>query len=400
MTSTVWTRCWKQHTCFECGGVYRYKIVREACGEGRFPEAAREEAVTKVFQRLAREVDPNPCPSCGLIQPDMVGQGKRRGHALATAAAGLLLAVFVGVSYVWGGFVIDDVAAYAAAIAGGAAVAHLVIALSNPNRDREANRRRAEVAVAAGRVEVVSSGTVTDSLPRAANVTARHVLALACVLLAAPAFLIPVFVRVANGWPLEHDFPPGVVSPGDDLTVSLPATAEMTSADGRWRGEAIVDVLNAAAVGSPATLPATTRSDNWGKVIETSRSNLPLKSLWAHVHIPDDPALGGQTLQLQVTLLIVYPVDKGLQFQKWDDKEWDQKFAFENRTATLTRDVTLTLAEAGGSRRYRESWAIGAALGFFGSVAGGGALVGLASALRRRALLAEVTPLHSANSVA
>src|SRR5262249_31198301 len=139
---------------------------------------------------------------------------------------------------------------------------------------------------------------------------------------------------------------------------------------------------------------------SWGKVIETSRSNLPLQTLWAHVHIPDDPALGGQTLQVQLTLLVVYPVDKGLQFQKWDDKEWNPQFAFENRTATLTRDLTLALAEAGGSRRYRESWAIGAALGLFGSLAGGGALIGLAAALRRRALPAEIIPLHAANGVA
>src|SRR5262249_9099511 len=74
--------------------------------------------------------------------------------------------------------------------------------------------------------------------------------------------------------------------------------------------------------------------------------------------------------------------------------------AFENRTATLTRDLTLALAEAGGSRRYRESWAIGAALGLFGSLAGGGALIGLAAALRRRALPAEIIPLHPANGVA
>ena len=54
------------------------------------------------------------------------------------------------------------------------------------------------------------------------------------------------------------------------------------------------------------------------------------------------------------------------------------------------------LTGADGGRRYRESWAIGAVLGLFGSIAGGGALTGLAAALRRRALPAEITPLHAA----
>jgi hypothetical protein len=196
MTSTVWARCWKQHTCVECGGVYRYKIEREAGGEGRFAEAARREAETKLLGRLAGDVDPNPCPSCGLIQPDMVGQGKRRGHALATATAALLLVPLVGLSFV-GGLSIGESARYAAAIAGGAALAHLVVALSNPNRDRESNRRRAELAVAAGRVAIVTRGTVTDSLPATANVTAPHALALAFVVVAAPAFLLPVFLPAA-----------------------------------------------------------------------------------------------------------------------------------------------------------------------------------------------------------
>jgi hypothetical protein len=195
ITSTVWARCWKQHTCVECGSVYRYKIEREAVGEGRLAECARREAETILFRRLARAVDRNPCPNCGLIQPDMVGQGKRRGHALATAAAGLLLVPLIGLNLVGGWLSFDEAARYATAIAGGAAVAHLAVALSNPNRDREANRRRGEMAVAAGRVEIVSRGTVTDSLPPTANVTPLHALALACVVLAAPAFLLPVFIN-------------------------------------------------------------------------------------------------------------------------------------------------------------------------------------------------------------
>jgi len=255
--------------------------------------------------------------------------------------------------------------------------------------------QRAALAVAAEQVEVVSRGTVTDSLPPSGNLTARHLLALACVVLAAPAFLLPVFVRTANGWALQRDYPPGVLSPGDDLRVTLPAPPDTKSAGGRWRGEAIAEVLNAAAIGGPATLPATTRTDGWGHAIEIDRSNLPLRTLWAGVKIPDDPALARQTLEIQLTLLAVYPVDKGLQAQIGEDKDCDPKSTFENRTVALTRDVTLSLADAGGSRRYRDGWAIGAVIGLFASLAGGGALTALAGALRRRALPTEITPLRA-----
>ncbi|HTK77504.1 MAG TPA: hypothetical protein VL371_19725 [Gemmataceae bacterium] len=205
MSSTVWARCWKQHTCVECGSVYRYKIVREAGGESRNAASARQEAEEKLLRRLAREVDPNPCPNCGLIQPDMDGQGKARGHVLATAAAALLLLPLVGLTFI-GELSIDEAARYAAAIAGGAAVAHLVTALSNPNRDREANRRRAEAAVAAGRVEMVSRGTLIDSLPARRNVTAWHALALTCAVLAAPAFLLPVVLGTGEDGPAQSQF--------------------------------------------------------------------------------------------------------------------------------------------------------------------------------------------------
>jgi len=81
-----------------------------------------------------------------------------------------------------------------------------VTALSNPNRDREANRRRAEAAVAAGRVEMVSRGTLIDSLPARRNVTAWHALALTCAVLAAPAFLLPVVLGTGEDGPAQSQF--------------------------------------------------------------------------------------------------------------------------------------------------------------------------------------------------
>src|SRR5271155_4519853 len=71
-------RSWKQHTCCVCGCVFRYQMERSA--QGTLLESS-EEAVKR---KLAKEVDVHPCPTCGLIQPDMVAQGRTLWHGIIT----------------------------------------------------------------------------------------------------------------------------------------------------------------------------------------------------------------------------------------------------------------------------------------------------------------------------
>src|SRR5262245_31362972 len=85
--TTVRARVWKQHTCSACGGLYRYKFTRSGEGQGGLAELARGEAERELDQSLRHDIEVHPCPTCGLVQPDMVAQGKARWHGLAALAA-------------------------------------------------------------------------------------------------------------------------------------------------------------------------------------------------------------------------------------------------------------------------------------------------------------------------
>src|ERR1700682_3888884 len=79
-TSTVEVKVWKGHTCCRCGQPYRYLCERKKKGQGKNPAAASAAAQKAVVAALAYEVDQQPCPTCGLYQPDMVAALRRRRH--------------------------------------------------------------------------------------------------------------------------------------------------------------------------------------------------------------------------------------------------------------------------------------------------------------------------------
>ena len=96
-TSTIQLRCWKQHSCVACGGNYLYELVRTIKGSAGSADRARANAQKNVQKALASDTDLHPCPTCGLHQPDMIGQRRARRHwimfwcALPVAALLLIL---------------------------------------------------------------------------------------------------------------------------------------------------------------------------------------------------------------------------------------------------------------------------------------------------------------------
>jgi hypothetical protein len=104
----------KQVCCEKCQTHYGYEVVRRATGEGNSPyylrnNAAKNEAMKMADRRLAtklaRAIDPVPCPDCGWFQKSMVMELRRRAHRwmlwtgyvigslfLASAVMGLLAA--------------------------------------------------------------------------------------------------------------------------------------------------------------------------------------------------------------------------------------------------------------------------------------------------------------------
>ena len=104
-TVTANVKCWKKHECVDCGCEFRYQFKRTIQGTGNSEKAAHASANKIVEKTLRQEVDVRPCPSCGRIQPDMIGQVKARGHALVGGLTLPILAIFIvlGATYVLGG---------------------------------------------------------------------------------------------------------------------------------------------------------------------------------------------------------------------------------------------------------------------------------------------------------
>src|SRR5579864_4323989 len=80
--ATVTLRGWKQHTCVHCGGQFQYLMERKNTRRGPSKDAARESAGSFAHLSLRNEVDWHPCPTCGLVQPEMVAARRFRWHAL------------------------------------------------------------------------------------------------------------------------------------------------------------------------------------------------------------------------------------------------------------------------------------------------------------------------------
>jgi hypothetical protein len=380
-TATVKARCWKQHTCCACGCVYRYKFERAGVGQSPVRHFAQGEAEKSLRGRLQREVDCYPCPTCGLAQPDMVAQTRLPWHAGATAvllailACVIIPAAYQGLTYHLAGLV-------CAGAAGAAALLHLVVALYDPNRDREANRQKVKAQVERHRVEMVERGSMTDVSPPPPNLTWKHAMALFAAVVGAGFFLAPEVVRRNADLPINPGLTPYVVGPGDEVKVDFPADHGIRSVGGRWRGVATAKVLNADEVGAAGELAAASSTDSWGtdfEINEGSERNTP--ALYARVQLPDDERLGGKTLRLRIELDVTYPSANG--HSRLDA-------TFRNQVAQVSRDFTVHVAAADDKQDYEDAWQVGLAVGLLGGLGGGGLLAWLAFALRWRARPTEV----------
>jgi hypothetical protein len=381
-TATAKARCWKQHTCSACGCVYRYKFERTGVAQSGVSDYARDGAQKRLRTRLEREVDCHPCPTCGLVQPDMVAQTKLPWHAGVTIGLLVLLACAITPA-MYQGVTFHLAGQLCAGAAGAAVVLHLLVALYNPNRSREANRQKVKAQIDRHRVEMVERGAMTDVSPPPRNLTWKHALALLAAVAGAGFFLAPELVRRNADLPINPGLTPFVVAPGDEVKIDFPKDHGIRTVDARWRAVATAKVLNAAEVGSPAELAASSSTQTWSdgfRVREGSERATP--DLWARVQLPGDDAVGGKALRLQVSLDVVYPTATG-------HSGLDP--TYENREATVTRGFTVRVAAAADKQDYENAWGTGVVVGLLGSLGGGVLLVWLTVGLRSRAEPTQVS---------
>jgi len=380
VTTTITARCWKQHTCSACGCVYRYLFTRKKAASGTPHDNTRGQAELKIARAIRNDIDECPCPTCGLVQPDMVGKYKKTWHLVFTVVTGVILGLIV-LSANNGGLPLDQAGKVAAAVAGFAVLGHLLTALGNPNARPARNRKEVQQQMEAGKVVVVRPGTAPNFAAVPPNLSVVQAACLLAIFVAPPAFLAVVWVSDRHPMPRNQGLKPDVIGPGD--VVTIPMKTSIQSIGGYWRGNPTVKVLNAAETGAPSKLIASSDAAGWGKFITVKSSSDPFDPIkpWVKVSIPEDANLGGKDLRLQVALAVSYPVETrkgGNHIEK---------------SSMVQQEVEIHLAETGLDRLYKDTWNKGIGIGLGGCLLGGLALTFLNQRLKSLALPHQVFAL-------
>lgn len=332
--ATLTINCWKEHKCVGCGGTYRYKFTRQATGTGNTESDARDAVEKVALKKVEREVDERPCPHCGCIQPDMIGQKKANAHLglmCAGVVAALVLLIMAAIpSATWMPY--SRAASILGVISTLVLLAHWFIALGNPNSNRDKNRAKAEKLIEAGEMEAVRKPREdrAEGDPKALAAGAMMWLLLSTtgtVLIA-----IPVLLKAVSGWVSNDGLKPEVVGPGDRVRVYF--DTRIDAVQSRWSG--IPTATATLADGRRVSLPATSKSDSWGgqMSVKSSEKNTH-PTLWADLTLGADIPPGA-ALKIDVTMDVRYPTMGG-----------GNNFVDGSTRATLKRDLALSSAGAG-----------------------------------------------------
>ena len=325
----------KRHRCVGCSATFHYPLRRKGGGQAPTAPAAEKAARTALALQLMTEVDAHPCPGCGIYQPEMVARLRAGTYGFiaffAHAAPLVLVALAAFDNLSW------HLAAWGATGSGVLALlVHLRAATLRPNANLEVNRRKAEHEVAKGKLFTAQQGTSIEPAvrPGQGELEPGHKLALALFAAAVLALPSAEAMRLARGWPLNPDWSPGVVGPGDSAVLYF--TEHIGSIAGHWSGNGGAQSLPPA---QPALFKVTSKQDSWGHSIrakssETNSSSTP----WAKVYFDEKPELAGQTLPLRVELSVRYPAKQGA--------------GFATQTRTLAEMSEVRFAPAGAGKTY------------------------------------------------
>jgi hypothetical protein len=379
--SVVKLAAWKKQTCLYCGCLFRYRLKREGRGSGATGPDADREATRRAARRIGKESDPHPCPSCGYVQPDMIGNRRAgwRDRVLLFNAA----AVLVSLPLLFF-FTLPVLTLLVALACGAAVVAHGVLFVWNPNRNRKANRGAAEAAENEGVLKQVSDpdpDAALDELPRT-GLTLRHGLAFGLCVAGFLLLISPEVLRAKRPWPVNSHLSPSMIAPGEELHLGLGGS--FRSLEGMWQATGSVAVVNppAEVPNCPRTLSFTSGGKPWGDRIESaSRITWNEQSVtpWLDVQLPDQPELVGKTLRLDIQMNVAYPIGWGTSTFKDEQKSYNLQ-------------TSVAFAAPGARQTYRAVWITTTALGLLLCLGGGLALRWLDVALRSWARDAEVTP--------
>lgn len=229
-TCTMQLECRKKHTCCGCGCVYSYVLKRSVTGQGGTEWHAREQARASYRDSMRTAVDVKPCPECGSLQPEMVGQWRFLAHVWVIAGMlGLFLLFVVAPNLLFGDRWPDHVyyafwvpVAFSTAIA----VALAWVEFHDPVGNGRRNRTKSAAEVASGIMRVHQPGRGVGPATVPAGMLRR--------IFVPVAFIAPLYAAaVWNGfdfgpnWPTPE--PPGLLLI-TDIMLLVPAVALILAA--------------------------------------------------------------------------------------------------------------------------------------------------------------------------
>jgi hypothetical protein len=382
--ATIERECWKQHVCLGCGSTYRYRLRRKCTGQGSTERLAEEKALIAIDKTLKNDVESQPCPTCGLVQPDMVGDAQVAGHGCLLVVLAIAMAIigFIAALYDAGSATLPwiGVGVYVLGV-----LLHIPIARHNPNKDLEANRAKAEAEIQKGMLRLDKPGSGGPALEASAaqDPGGSRVPAFLIMLVGIAVLPIAEVVRLSSGWPRNSNCYPMVVGPGDQPTLYLPDKVE--SVKGLWNARTAVTVMNAKELGlTDPRLESSSKDSKWGSIIFGKRVSAQESQMWTKVKLPNAADLAGRTLQLRVNMDVAFPAKHG--------------FHFEDEEKSFERAFELQLAAPHAGQTYRSLW--------WGGGLGGGIMVLVGSALlvirarktKKAALPSNAIPMEDAEA--
>jgi hypothetical protein len=356
---------WKEYQCVGCGGTF-------ACLLG----------VAIKFKAVKNEPAWAPCPTCGLVQPALIGAQRARRHWWVFWGTLVYLVLLVLLHLPPRGLVAEAVIWLATLGSAWSVVAHLLVDRTKPNRDLDANLQLARRMLESGCLQQGHPDKTELPAPevRAPPWSTLHRLAFLLMLVALGVLTLPELVRGVRGWPINRDWRPRVVGPGDETCAYLPDS--ITSVNQLWHGTAVVE---ASVAGNPNQgafkVPAFTKTDSWQRGIPLFKdhggrfgsrmSGNTTAPLWVSLRLPDRPDLVGKTLDLKIDLEVIFPVEVA-------------PLLYRDHKRSIHQTLELRLASANAAKEYNKLWWLGVLGGSTMLLAMNFVLIGMAKALRRQ----------------
>ena len=333
-------QCWKMHQCIDCGCGFRYRFERLVKAAANTEAKAQAALKAKVITTIQEEVDVHPCPWCGRIQPDMVGQIKAVRHFWIGAIAlllGFVILILGWTRVLW----FNQTSIAMAMLLAVSAVLYWLVARQNPNRDLAGNYDKADASLKQRKIEIVQKGGDPDDCDPAPLLGTGHRLAIGLAIAAAVFALSPMMFQVVNQLPFNAGTVPDVVSAGDGFTIHFPQNIDCV--DSRWRGVPHATVLNQEAVGNVA-IRTTAHQSDWGGTINAKSSQMHTSVRpSAELRIAPNAQVAGKTVVIRTQMSIEFPFSNAPR-------------SFVIQKSEMSTDTPVTLAGPGMQALYMTIW--------------------------------------------